>query len=155
MDLDELLQPDPLVQQDPILREQLGKRTLREVRWQRRRRRLTAIASLVGAYAAGVLTVLAIRPPELSAPTSIRHPLVVQVKESLVDLECRALEQPEKAQQLYKTAGDRYLAEDDPANAARCYGNSVGAAPEDTQLNPDDNWLLMAIKLSRRKDIQE
>jgi hypothetical protein len=154
--LDDLLRvASPLVP-DPISRRRLLDETTRELRRQRRRRRFSSIGSLVGAYAAGILTVFALHPP----PMPVEHERSVaarpiRVMDSVVDLEWRALDEPAEAPVLYREAADRHLAEGDPANAVRCYGNALdSASPEATEVKDDDNWLLMAIKIARRKEAE-
>ena len=153
--LDELLRMAPLVP-DAISRRRLLDETTRELRRQRRRRRLSSIASLVGAYAAGILTVFALHPPDM--PVGRERPVAartIRVMDSVVDLEWRALEEPAEAPVLYREAGNRHLADNDPADAVRCYGNALDAGSTVTnEVKDDDNWLLMAIKIARRKEAE-
>ena len=86
--------------------------------------------------------------PEQNDPVA-----TVPRNETLADLEWQAIDEPAAAAGLYRTAGNRYLEGDDPANAVRCYGNALDADPTDVnEMKDDDNWLLMAIKLARRKE---
>ena len=154
--LDDLLRPGSPVVPDAVSRHRLLDETTRELRRQRRRRRLASIGSLVGAYAAGILTVFALHPPEI--PREKERPVAartIQVMDSGTDLEWQALEKPAEAPVLYREAGNRHLADDDPANAVRCYGNALDSwSPESTEVKDDDNWLLMAIKIARRKEVE-
>jgi hypothetical protein len=77
---------------------------------------------------------------------------------SAVALEWKAFDapRPQKAA-LYLKAGDRYLADGhDIAAALRCYGQAFKTAPpEALEVTPDDNWLLIALKMDhaeRRKE---
>ena len=154
--LDDLLRPGSPVVPDAVSRRRLLDETTREVRRQRRRRRFASIGSLVGAYAAGILTVFAFHPPDM--PSERERPIAartIQVMDSGADLEWRAIDEPAEAPVLYREAGNRHLADSDPANAVRCYGNALDSAtPESTEVKDDDNWLLMAIKIARRKEAE-
>jgi hypothetical protein len=75
-----------------------------------------------------------------------------------VALEWKAFDAPaaQKAT-LYLRAGDRYVEDGrDLASAVRCYGQAVQVATaEALEIDPDDNWLVMALKLDqieRRKE---
>ena len=154
--LDDLLRPPTPGVPDAISRRRLLDETTRALRRHRKRRRLSSIASLVGAYAAGILTVFAIQPPEMPGvrekPAAAR---TIRVADSGADLEWRALDEPAEAPDLYREAGNRYLAADDPADAVRCYGNALDSgSPESKEVKDDDNWLLMAIKIARRKEAE-
>jgi hypothetical protein len=60
---------------------------------------------------------------------------------------------PERVRLLLE-AGDRYIADHhDLASAVRCYRQALDAAPDDVlEINPNDNWLVMAMKLDRQKE---
>ena len=115
-----------------------------------------SVGSLVGSYAAGILTVFALHSPE--SPFERAKPVAartIRVLDSGTDLEWRALDEPAEAPVLYREAGNRYLAADDPADAVRCYGNALDSgSPEANEVKDDDNWLLMAIKIARRKEAE-
>jgi hypothetical protein len=153
--LDDLLRMAPLVP-DAISRRRLLDETTRELRRQRRRRHFSSIGSLVGTYAAGILTVFAFQLPEV--PVGRERPVAarkIEVMDSGTDLEWRAIEEPAEAPVLYREAGNRHLAEGDPADAVRCYGNALDSeSPEAIEVKDDDNWLLMAIKIARRKEAE-
>ena len=154
--LEALLRPPSPAVPDAVSRRRLLDETTRELRRRRKRRRLSSIASLVGAYAAGILTVFAIQPP--AVPAVRERPVAawsIAVMDSGADLEWRALDEPAEAPVLYREAGNRYLAADDPADAVRCYGNALDSgSPEANEVKDDDNWLLMAIKIARRKEAE-
>ena len=154
--IEDLLSPVSPAVPEPASRRRWLDETTREMRRQRRRRRFASIGSLVGAYAAGLLTVCASWPPEM--PIDHDKPAIartIKVMDSGVDLEWRALDEPAEAPALYREAGNRHLADADPANAVRCYGNALDSgSPEATEVKDDDNWLLMAIKIARRKEAE-
>ncbi len=153
---DDLLRPVSPAVPDASSRRRWLDGTTRELRRQRRLRRFSSIGSLIGAYAAGLLTVCAVWPPE--PPLERDKPAIARTirdMDSVVDLEWRALDEPAEAPALYREAGNRHLADADPANAVRCYGNALDSAtPETAEVKDDDNWLLMAIKIARRKEAE-
>jgi hypothetical protein len=69
-------------------------------------------------------------------------------------LEWQAFDSVEERGTLYRQASERYLQEaNDPQSALRCIGNYLDNATEqDLAISSDDNWLLMAIKVSRQKE---
>jgi hypothetical protein len=84
------------------------------------------------------------KPAVVAAP---RHPR---------DLEWTAFDaanDPERVR-LYFQAGDLYLAEhDDYESALRCYTQALHyCETRDFNFNPDDNWLVMALKRDHRKE---
>ncbi len=159
--LDELLAPRPA----PPPRPEVFDRTVQVLRRQRRVRQLSGIGVLTAAYAAGLLTILACQPPlepgadiPGSANSEARSaaPSLPRTVPSASDLEWQALEAPESATALYRQAGDRYLADADPAEAVRCYGNALAdGKPQDLEVAPEDSWLLMVIKQARKKERNE
>jgi hypothetical protein len=69
-----------------------------------------------------------------------------------VALEWKAFDAPPPHKTaLYLEAGNRYVEDDrDIASAVRCYGQAVQTAQaKDLEIDPDDNWLVMALKLDR------
>jgi hypothetical protein len=154
--LDDLLRPLSPAVPDAVSRRRLLEETTRALRHHRKRRRLASIASLVGAYAAGILTVFAVVPPEIPPHREkVAERRAISVSDTGADLEWRALDEPAEAPVLYREAGNRYLADGDPADAVRCYGNALDTTPPQTiEVDVDDNWLLMAIKIARRKEAE-
>jgi hypothetical protein len=76
---------------------------------------------------------------------------------SALAMEWKAFDAPQ-AQRfvLYLQAGDRYEREDDLASAVRCYAQAVRtAAPEALQIEPNDSWLLVALKRDQIKQRKE
>lgn len=88
-------------------------------------------------------------PPE-EAP-GVRGELV---KMPALEGEWKAFDSAEHRGELYRQAGDRYMAEEsDPQSALRCYANALdGGTKQDLTISTDDNWLLMAIKDARQKE---
>jgi hypothetical protein len=154
--LEQLLAPHPPAPSRP----ELFARTVQALRGQRRRRQLAGIAILTAVYAAGLLTVLACQPPADPPPSvqaevssAASNPPVAPLARRAPDVEWQALDWPEEAAGLYREAGDLYLADADPAEAVRCYGNALNAGkPRDLEVSSDDSWLLMAIKTARKKE---
>jgi hypothetical protein len=75
-----------------------------------------------------------------------------------VALEWRAFDAPAPHKTaLYLQAGDRYVEDGrDLASAVRCYGQAVQTAQaKDLEIDPDDNWLVMALKLDRIERLKE
>jgi hypothetical protein len=89
--------------------------------------------------------------PKQPAPKS-----VAPVPANPRDLEWKAFDADNDAlrARLYFQAGDLYLAQlDDYESAVRCYGQALDyCAAADLTVNPDDNWLVMALKRDRRKE---
>jgi hypothetical protein len=148
------------------LREDLRARTTRLLRRRRRLKRLAWAAALAACYATGLLTMRLLPRPTPAAP---HRPEVVQqpapqtpapppdhagpeVPATLLERQARA-ETPRRPE-LYRRAADRYLADDrDFSSALRCYGEALDAgANADRAIDPNDSWLLMAIKDAREKE---
>jgi hypothetical protein len=162
--LDELLAPPPVPPPQP----EVFDRTVQVLRRQRRVRRLGGIGVLMAVYAAGLLTILACQPPqELSSgqPRLSREEAQTAMLPSTPlprpgqmasELEWKALTAPDEAAGLYRQAGDLYLADSEPAEAVRCYGNALAAGKtQDLEVSPEDSWLLMVIKQARKKERDE
>jgi hypothetical protein len=132
--------------------------TLPVLRRQHRLRRLGGAGVLLAAYAAGLLTVLACRPPVVEPPVArgpSPAPAVAKPapRPPARDLEWQAVDEPDSAAELYRQAGDQHLVESNPADAVRCYGNALDAGKaEDLEVSSEDSWLLIAIKQARKKE---
>jgi hypothetical protein len=142
------------------LRQRLLDRTLRELRWQRRLRRLHSLGVLAASFAAGFLTLAALMPPPPCAPVPsvVWRPVELPIRTAAtgVDLEWQALDHPEEAAALYRRAGDDYLRRGAHADALRCYGNALDEGRHgDLEVNSDDSWLLIALKQARKKEMNE
>jgi hypothetical protein len=153
--IDALLAP-PSIASDDAFRQGVLARTTTVLRRRQRLKRLTRVAALAACYVAGLMTMHRIRsvaPPALrSVVTAPEPPAAAQ--SSALALEWEAVDSPEQASTLYRTAGDRYLADEtDPQAAMRCYGNALSSgSAEDLTVEPSDSWLLMAIKDARQKE---
>ena len=150
----------------PQLREDLLRQTTGLLRRRRRWRRAGFLAALAACYLAGLVTMRLLPTTvgreshvvvkEAPPPDQKKQPApspVVEVKKGAVALEWKALESKENQGELYRQAGNRYAQDNDWESALRCYGRSLDAtSDEDLKISPDDDWLLMAIKNSRRKE---
>jgi hypothetical protein len=157
---------------DPRLRQAVLEQTVRVLRRRRRLRRLGQLAALAACYLAGLLTTRLgtpapqptgpieiargaaeiperILPPAVSAPPDGDEPAIV--------LEQRGARAPrhERAA-LYRRAGDRYLdVESNPQAAVRCYTLALETASEsELAVAAEDNWLLIAVKDSKLREIR-
>jgi hypothetical protein len=158
--LGDLLGPPAVAEKDGRLQDELRRRTCRVLRWRRRGRRLAWAAALAACYAAGMGT------QHWRTPTAPPAPAVPEVaakpdapppapsERSAVALEWQAFDSTEGRAELYRRAGDEYIAsESDPESALRCYGASLDAgSAADRVVSAADNWLLMAIKNARAKE---
>jgi hypothetical protein len=158
-EIDELLAPTQ-VPADSRLRRRLRDETTRRLR-PRWTVRITIIAVALGScYAAGAGTVWALRPT--SAPTVVEAPrdnppASREPDQSPQQIELAA-EQSEGVDgaKLYLAAARKFARERGDWNAAlRCYRNALDMSPEaETMVDPDnDDWLMTALKLSRREEI--
>jgi hypothetical protein len=93
------------------------------------------------------------RPPKQPPP-----PEVIQVKAPPHprELEWKAFDAAEDRARvrLYFQAGDLYLDRfDDVQSALRCYQQAIHfSGAEELEINPRDNWLVMALKRDHRKE---
>jgi hypothetical protein len=128
--------------------------TLGELRRRRRGRRERRVAALAAALAAALL-LFAVLPPPQTQRFRLVEDDVAKKTAAAIDVEWDALERPAEAKQLYRQAGERYVAEGDFAGAVRNYGGSLDAGTtEDLEPTPDDDWLLAAIKIARKKETE-
>jgi hypothetical protein len=177
-ELDDLLAP--LQRADtPGLREAILARTQRRLaagRWARRAGKLAGIAAV---FAAGIGVGFWRAPREretVLVPTTVQQTEVVTVPVPLLipiaggptepkssgelrsakrlELDAELADDAPSAAELYRRAGDAYLtAEEDYANAARCYrlflarGGDAALSPE-----PGDSWLLTSLKNAAFKE---
>ncbi len=167
-DLDELLAGRPPAPERPDLRDAIG-RDARRV--QRRRRWLVRgqrVVVLIVCYAAGlasmwywsptrqprqpeIVKLLPAPEPPVPPPTSA-DPFRNDPPERI---EKWAFQQTgEKRAELYRRAGDGYLVREDVQAALRCYRRALdGATAADLAIRADaDSWLLMSLKLARKKE---
>ncbi|MCI0380531.1 MAG: hypothetical protein L0215_23335 [Gemmataceae bacterium] len=148
----------------PDLREALWQNTARLLRRKLWRRRLQTAAALAACVLAGmgIMWLLQPRPkPEIivqrievpQKPFAEEKPQ--PTRETAVALEWRAFDSSENRGALYFQAGHRYLDDHgDMQSALRCYRLAFETDPELAQItDPGDNWLVVALKNARRKEI--
>ena len=143
-------------------------RVLRRRRWLRR----TGLATGLGAcYAAGILTMWLASSPfspgragsvsdrrsaegEQPAGNHLDDPLPPpQQPESALAMEWHALDSTEPRPDLFRQAGDQYMAADDLESAMRCYRGALdSASPEELEISANDNWLLIELKKAKQKE---
>ena len=95
-------------------------------------------------------------PVEPKPAEEPKPPVAVIAKTNPLELEWQAFDAPDDPQRvrLYFLAGNLYLDKhDDYASAVRCYSQALDYCDtRDMEINPDDNWLVMALKRDRRKE---
>jgi tetratricopeptide (TPR) repeat protein len=159
----DFLDNSPKAPADAAFQQRLLEQTRRLLRrhwWQRRAGFTAALAAcyLAGVVTMGLLRPAASAPPEMvkadgsQQPASPSEEAVSRL--TALALENRAFDSEEPRPELYRLAGDRYLAESGNLQAAlRCYRQALDESPEqDLQVKPEDNWLLIALKESRQKE---
>ncbi|MFO0965843.1 MAG: hypothetical protein U0793_09710 [Gemmataceae bacterium] len=157
--LDESLQPG--AEATPAFKETLFARTRRPLRLRRWRRRLLHGVAAACLFGAGMAALAWLRPVPAPPPPVTSPPVVAKADSPKAEappapqaLEWRAFDQkpgPEKTS-LLVAAGRKYLEEEnDPAAAVRCYSGAVGRGGR-PEVSPDDDWLIMALKLDRKKE---
>src|SRR5207249_4661177 len=120
------------------LREAIWRQTSGVLRRRRVVRRGFVLLALAGCYAAGLLTTGALRAPQQSVQIVAYHSIQQtpapapprREAESAVALEWQAFDSTAGRAELYRKAGDHYLADlDDVRSAARCYRLALDASP--------------------------
>jgi hypothetical protein len=180
-ELAELLSPPP-GGETPGLRDAILRRTQRRLTLRRWARRATKIAAVAAVFALGigvgvwrttperetvfvpvshveVVTVTVTVPvpvlvpvPDTSADPAPPRPVARTAKQ--LELDAEQTDDAPAVATLYRQAGDAYLtAEQDYANAARCYRLFL-ARGGDTALSPEpgDSWLLTSLKNAAFKE---
>jgi len=173
--------PDPLLEflmppalpNSSELRQSLRQKTSGLVRRRRYARRLAIAASLAACL---LLTLAALyvidqfrdqtapvlpnvveipKPVDAPAVENIEKVETTELVESPVALEWRAFDDQTDRATAYFLAGNKYLeASQDMESALRCYAQALDACrPEQLEIVPDDNWLVIALKNSRRKEL--
>jgi negative regulator of sigma E activity len=153
--LDELLAVPQLPADAEVLRQRLLHHTTGVVRFRRRVRQVAWAAGLAACVAVVVFGLRWRTPaPVTPQPLTAQLPSPSAQDGSALALEWRAFDSPNRQTELYRQAGDRYLAEGEDLQAAlRCYANALDTATDDDQkVSPSDSWLLMAIKDAREKE---
>jgi hypothetical protein len=161
----------PVPRASDELRRTVLEKTTRVVRGQRRRKLLAAVIAVVAACVlfaiSGYLLFSGRREPNVvrdepaPAPSPKPSPIIAPPAPALAaDTPAPVLERagemgrPEVRAELYRRAGDRYLEESADAEAAlRCYTQALDdASRDDLNVSSSDSWLLMALKMDRRKE---
>jgi hypothetical protein len=146
---------------DAALRQRLLGQTTRILRRRKWRKRAGVAAALAACYLAGAVTVYLLHAPAPAQTVvvtlesrSILPPRTNTATPSALVLENQALDSVQPRPELYRLAGDRYVAESgDLQSALRCYRQALDEASEqDLQIRPEDNWLLIALKEARQKE---
>jgi hypothetical protein len=175
--LEDFLREPPGLPAAGPLRAAILARTTGVLRRRRRRRRALLVA---GAAAAAVLAGLALhaglhtgggQPPAPPTPVAGRPrpaprpaarpgpaqgpPAAAPAPKTPLEEEWAAFDAvPHDRARLYFQTGDRYLNEcQDVESALRCYRQALRlCAARDLAFDPNDNWLVMALKQGRRKE---
>jgi hypothetical protein len=155
----DFLATPPPVSVDGALRQRLLEQTTRIIRRRIWLKRAGWAAALAACYLAGAVTVYLLHSPapaqivivKQSAPPPVE---ATTARLTAFVLENQALDSVQPRPELYRLAGDRYVAESgDLQSALRCYRQALDEASEqDLQIKPEDNWLLIALKEARQKE---
>jgi hypothetical protein len=153
--LDDLLGPPP--DREFPLREALREQTGRSIRRRRWRRRLALAAAAALFFVAGMGVMAWLRPPpEPEAPAVAKVEPAKQEaeeKKAPAPVDPRELP-PEKKAEILFAAGEKFLHEAKDYDAAlRCYQRGLETADARMlDVSPEDDWLIMALKLDRTKE---
>lgn len=177
--LDDFLGHPPADNAAAAFRRDLLRQTtalVRRRRWQRRLIVAAAVAAAVLLVIGAIWRLVPAGPEAVDGPQPqaaqkleppapappVEKPRVPEVSHpalpSALALEWKAFDAPRPQRAaLYQQAGDRYVEEEqDVASALRCYGQAVQTAQAgELQIDPDDNWLVMALKfdeIERRRE---
>jgi hypothetical protein len=154
------------------LRQTLRQRTTSLLRRRRRFKRAGYFLGLAGCYLLGLGTMrlwIATPPgttgkaqPSPRSHTLASTPAPGSTPATLPDeppevpafvLERMAQSSEDHRSELYRRAGDGYLANGDFESALYCYGRSLDAgSAKDWKVTKDDNWLLIQLKTARREE---
>ena len=176
--LERFLQVPPCVPPEPGLKEATFRQTAALLRQPRRWRRRLLVAAIAASVLVAIAALYWFRPPadillidpdmverQTAPPQPEKKPKPQEEKPRPVvtvtaphprDLEWTAFDAADDSQRvrLYFQAGDLYLANhDDYESALRCYRQALHYCDaRDLNFNPDDNWLVMALKRDHRKE---
>jgi hypothetical protein len=166
--MEDYLQTPRAPSADPPWRGSLLQRTQCLLQARQRRRRLALATALVACFAAGALVVWLSRPappdrpdvPQANQSSQQPTPLPPVAPSSTgpldqaVEKEWQAFDGAANRALLLREAGDHYFHDaHDFASALRCYRQALdSAAGEELTHSDDDNWLVMALKIARRKE---
>ena len=147
---------DGLASADPTAasRDAVMALTLGVVRQRRRTRRAIALAIVIGAFAAGFATSRMLGGPSSPATEPGRASRPVELAPSpptpgAIESQAVAAATPDERVSLLRTAGDRYLTDqNDVAAALRCYRAllKLTSSTDRARSDPGDSWLLAALK---------
>jgi hypothetical protein len=164
--IEAMLHP-PSPPDNETLRQAVYTQTERVLRHRRRLRQFAYAASLLLSFAVGAGTMRMISPQpalvaDLPRPSASKaEPQLTEnppspSDDSALASEWFAFDSTDRRSELYRQAGDRYIKdESDLQSALRCYSNALDNGTEqDLAISSDDNWLLMAIKGARQKEIR-
>jgi hypothetical protein len=155
------------------LRQTLRERTTGLLRRRRRLKRAGYVLGLVGCYLLGLGTMhLWTARPSATTGTVLLSPGSRSTPDTTAPRPAPAARRPnenrevpafvfermaqsceEHRSELYRRAGDGYLANGDFESAVFCYGRSLDAGSEkDWKVTKDDNWLLIQLKTARQEE---
>jgi hypothetical protein len=147
---------DGLENADPTAaaRERVLGLTLGVVRRRRRTRQAIALAIVIGAFGAGFATSQFLRTPSPApeAPGLSSRPIELAPSPptpGALESQAVAAASPDERASLLRTAGDRYLTDQNDVEAAlRCYRAllKLTSSTDRARSDPGDSWLLAALK---------
>jgi hypothetical protein len=149
------------------LQHALRQRTTQVLRRRRRFRQFGFAGLAAACYAAGLATMWVVLPRPAAMVERPQQPLVIAENKNQAPVEAKSPEPaafyefeaytvpPEQRAAQLRKAGDLYLEQErDYASALRCYTQAFDAGgAKALEFSPDDNWLVMAIKNARRKEM--
>ncbi len=164
--IDDFLNRDFAANSASELRERILMETTRALQRRRYLARLPWAGYLAASFLAGVGTVLlwhfAQMPhgttqnlhttkTEAKRESPVPTPNDIDASLTALDLEWRAFDSKDNRAALFFAAAKRYLDDrQDYESALRCYGQALDALPpEELQVRPEDDWLVMALKEAR------
>ncbi len=146
------------------LQESIFAQTCRVVRAKARQRRLVALGVVAAAYMAGITTALlwTETPGRMNSGALLTSPSIDKERKdepfpSYIEpselVRRSETASPEDRIRLLKQAGDIYLSDQyEIEKALQCYRRALDSRPQSLQMRvePDDSWLLAALKDARR-----
>jgi hypothetical protein len=147
------------------LRQALLAQTVRLLPRRRRWRVLAAAGALAACFVLGMLTMWQLRPAPADRPTVAEEkqpalqappPKAPLTRGTALVREWQAFDSKGKERAaLFTQAGAQYLHDDhNPDAALRCYRQALAAAtPDELEVRPEDDWLVMALKTARKQEI--
>jgi hypothetical protein len=159
----DFLDNPPASQPDAAFQRRLLEQSRRLLRRRVWLKRAVFAAALAACFLAGIVTsgwLQSVAAPPTVVIVTNRRTLPSSRDEEAVAglsalvLENRAFDSERPRPELYRLAGDRYLAESgDLQSALLCYRRALDESSDrDLQIQPEDNWLLIALKESRQKE---